>query len=73
MPDSSREDASNVHSIADIRASVEAYPQYIPPQLEELDPLRYEGLPSLLKQRRASNGSAYLEKDEVVKLVEWKL
>lgn len=73
MDDKTRDDAPDMLSIDDIKTSVKAYPQYVSKQLEELDPLRYESLPSLLQQRRDSHGPAFLERDEVLKLVEWKL
>jgi hypothetical protein len=59
-------------SIKTIKEYVQAYPQYVPKQLEELDPVRYETMPDTLRKRKAE-GESYLEKDEVLKLVKWKL
>ena len=55
-----------------IREYVQAYPQYVRIQLKELDPVRYESMPETLRQRKAE-GELYLVKDEVLKLVKWKL
>ncbi|KAE8146994.1 hypothetical protein BDV25DRAFT_41695 [Aspergillus avenaceus] len=38
-----------------------------------LDKYRYDELPARAKERAAKEGSRYLEKDEVVQIVEWKL
>jgi len=61
-------------SIDVVRASVKEYPQYVPEQMKELDPVRYITMPELCKTRReGKNGDHYLEKDEVLKLVQWKM
>jgi hypothetical protein len=61
-------------SIDVVRASVEEYPQYISEQLKELDPVRYTTMPELCKTRReGKTGDHYLSKDEVLKLVQWKM
>ena len=61
-------------SIDVIRTSGKEYPQYISEQLKELDPVRYITIPELCKTRRsANNGDHYLTKDEVLKLVQWKM
>lgn len=49
------------------------YPAIAPVKLRELDTLRYETIPATVAQRAANDGKAYLTKDEVEKLMEWKL
>ena len=73
-------DASQLSSHVDwpsidvVRASVKEYPQYISEQLKELDPARYITMPELCKTRReGKKGDHYLAKDEVLKLVQWKM
>lgn len=46
------------------------YPSIVPEKLRELDTLRYDTIPAKVAKRGLSAG---LEKDEVVRLVEWKL
>ncbi|KAH7380018.1 hypothetical protein BKA66DRAFT_465541 [Pyrenochaeta sp. MPI-SDFR-AT-0127] len=46
------------------------YPSAVPDKLQELDTLRYDTIPSTVVERQ---DAAYLTKDEVEKLVEWKL
>ena len=48
------------------------YVSTVPENLRELDAFRYDGIPAKVAQR-ASKGDVYLKKEEVVKLVEWKL
>lgn len=48
------------------------YVSTVPENLRELDAFRYDAIPSKVAQR-ATKGDVYLEKEEVVKLVEWKL
>lgn len=48
------------------------YPSAVPDHLRELDAFRYDEVPATLAQR-AETGEAYLKKEEVTKLVEWKL
>ncbi|OAG07470.1 uncharacterized protein CC84DRAFT_1089392 [Paraphaeosphaeria sporulosa] len=48
------------------------YSSIVPEKLRELDVLRYETIPAAVISR-AKEGGAELTKDEVVKLVEWKL
>ncbi|XRM41569.1 hypothetical protein ABZX51_004827 [Aspergillus tubingensis] len=38
-----------------------------------LDGFRYEGLPGMVATRAEKDGNGYLEKDELVKLMEWKM
>ena len=48
------------------------YPSAVPDNLRELDAFRYDEIPATVAQR-AETEKAYLKKEEVVKLVEWKL
>lgn len=47
------------------------YPSTVPENLRELDALRYDTIPATVTSRNKKG--AYLTKDEVEKLVEWKL
>jgi hypothetical protein len=52
------------------------YPEHIPAKLDTLEKFRMQELPSTLQQRITSKkhkGDIHLTKDELVKLVEWKL
>jgi hypothetical protein len=49
------------------------YPGVIPSKLEDLEVYRMDTLPGLLKERRDSKNGSWMEKSELVKLVEWKL
>jgi len=61
-------------TLEEVRQSVKEYPDYAPESLKDLDPFRYDNLPKTLRKRREDNKSAIsLTRDEVVKLVEWKL
>ncbi|KAJ4365230.1 hypothetical protein N0V83_008848 [Neocucurbitaria cava] len=46
------------------------YPASVPGKLQDLDTLRYDAIPAKVSSRQ---GVAFLTKDEVEKLVEWKL
>jgi hypothetical protein len=48
------------------------YQNHVPPKLAELDDLRFNTIPSSLESRRV-NGKAWLEKEELQNLVDWKL
>jgi hypothetical protein len=48
------------------------YATLVPPSLTELDTLRYEEIPNSLRKRTDTN-DFYLSKNEVERLVEWKL
>lgn len=48
------------------------YPNHVPPTTGDLEPFRYTTLPERLAERR-DRGKAYLDKEEVKALVEWKL
>ena len=49
------------------------YGSHVPQGLEELEELRYDKIPEIVRQRQKDEGGAYLEKSEVTELVEWKL
>lgn len=49
------------------------YSDLVPDNLRELDEYRFVTVPGLLKERRGEKGGAWLEREEVQKLVEWKL
>ena len=53
------------------------YPSIVPDKLHDLDQLRYEFIPATAAQRKAAQRDGgeitYLRKEEVEKLVEWKL
>lgn len=49
------------------------YDGTVPDSLRELDEYRFVTIPGLLKERRGKKGGAWLEREEVQKLVEWKL
>ena len=49
------------------------YSGVIPSKLEDLEVYRMDTLPELLKKRRDSKNGSWMEKSELVKLVEWKL
>ncbi|PVI07945.1 hypothetical protein DM02DRAFT_550171 [Periconia macrospinosa] len=53
------------------------YPSIVPDKLRQLDQLRYESIPATAAQRKAAQRddgeSTFLRKEEVEKLVEWKL
>ena len=49
-----------------------SYDSHIPPDIRRLDSLRLNDTPEALAQRK-KNGEAFLEKEEVTSLVQWKL
>lgn len=49
------------------------YEDIVPDNLRELDEYRFATIPDLLRERRGKKGGAWLEREEVQKLVEWKL
>ncbi|GLB10400.1 hypothetical protein AtubIFM57258_006806 [Aspergillus tubingensis] len=57
-------------------ARSEAEEEFITAKANEflaLDGLRYEGLPGVVATRAEKDGNGYLEKDELVRLMEWKM
>lgn len=59
-------------SVADFDALLAQYDSVLPDKLRGLDEERMRTIPETLGKRRDA-GDAYLTKDEVVRLVEWKL
>ena len=55
-----------------IKEFVKKYSSVVPKDLQDLDHARLHTIPEILKSRK-DTGDAYLEKSEVVQLVEWKL
>lgn len=53
-------------------ALLEQYPACVPDNLKALEEQRLHELPKVLAKRKA-DGKAYLNKDEVATLVNWKL
>ncbi|KAK6440942.1 hypothetical protein LTR95_002836 [Oleoguttula sp. CCFEE 5521] len=51
---------------------LEQYPTCVPDKLKSLDEHRFNGLPTVLAERKAE-GKVYLSKEEVATLVDWKL
>ena len=49
-----------------------SYNSHVPPDIRRLDLLRLKDTPEALAQRK-KNGEAFLEKEEVTSLVQWKL
>jgi len=49
------------------------YASLVPSALTELDTLRYEEIPNILSKREEEDDDSYLTRDEVERLVEWKL
>ena len=60
-------------SLSTFEDALKGYAIHVPPELNELDQLRYNHIPETLQQRRENGGEVYLEKAEVTKLVDWKL
>ncbi|ORX98541.1 hypothetical protein BCR34DRAFT_496052 [Clohesyomyces aquaticus] len=48
------------------------YPASVPEKLRDLDRIRYDSVPVKIAERN-QNGGAYMTKDEVAQLVEWKV
>ena len=57
----------------DLTACLNRYDDVVPDTLRELDEYRFATIPAELKKRRDAKGGAWLAKEEVQKLVEWKL
>jgi hypothetical protein len=58
-------------TLSAFNATLSRYPATVPEKLQELDTLRYDTIPVALAGR--NDGDHWLKKDEVEKLVEWKL
>ena len=59
-------------SLATFRRILAKYEDYVPGQLAELEQLRLHTIPRAISER-SKEGGAYIEKDELKSLVEWKL
>ncbi|KAF2872449.1 hypothetical protein BDV95DRAFT_593824 [Massariosphaeria phaeospora] len=59
-------------SLAAFKTILSPYPSTVSDKLKDLDTLRYDTIPASLAARKNS-GDAFLQKDEVETLVEWKL
>lgn len=55
-----------------IRQTVETYSEHVPAKLAELELVRSSTIPKVLEARKRDD-KPYLDKDELLKLVEWKL
>lgn len=64
-------DVSSI-SVADFDALLSQYDSVLPDKIRGLDEERMSGIPDALGKRKG-DGDAFLVKDEVVRLVEWKL
>jgi hypothetical protein len=58
---------------ADFDACLDRYDEVVSDKLRELDEFRFVTIPAELKKRRNAKGGAWLAKEEVQKLVDWKL
>jgi hypothetical protein len=58
---------------ATFEITLKRYDAQIPEKLEELEKYRMNDLPAILKGRANTQKGVWMEKDELVKLVEWKL
>ncbi len=59
-------------SLEDFRTFLGQYESLVPATLQELERLRLDEIPGALTQRK-ERGPAFLTKDELTALVEWKL
>jgi hypothetical protein len=59
-------------SKADFEQTLAQYPETVPSKLADLEEQRLSIIPAALRDRKAK-GEAYLTKDEVATLVDWKL
>lgn len=58
---------------ATFTSTLSRYPDVLPTELKTLTTFRSEELPGIIEKRKSSKEGAYVTKDELVKLVEWKL
>ena len=59
--------------LATFMSYLEKYPEHVPEKLGELEEFRMHKLPATLQQRKQESKDICVTKDELVKLVEWKL
>jgi hypothetical protein len=64
--------AADSISSADFGDVLSRYEKHVPSKLTDLDHLRFDVIPSTLKSR-SEDGQAWLEKEELQQLVDWKL
>lgn len=57
---------------ADIHQALQLYESVLPEKVKDLDNFRLKDIPGVLAKRK-EEGNSYLVKDEVEKLIEWKL
>lgn len=57
---------------SDLKTRLLSYNSHVPPDIERLESLRLNDTPEALAQRK-KNAEAFLEKEEVLSLVQWKL
>ena len=57
---------------SDLKTHLLLYESHVPPNIQGLESLRINEIPETLAQRK-KDGEAFLEKEEVKSLVEWKL
>lgn len=67
----SSSNAANINQEA-IRTHLSSYETFIPTSLQGLEKFRLDEVPETLAQRK-KDGDAFLDKTEVITLVEWKL
>ena len=65
-------DSADVITYSDLNKHLLSYESHVPPNLQDLESFRLKEIPVTL-MRRSLDGGAFLEKEEVTKLVEWKL
>lgn len=58
--------------LSSFQAVLSRYGDIAPAKLADLDDARYRDIPARIAER-AWDGGAYITKDELVKLVEWKV
>ena len=59
-------------SYENIQCTNKRYESHVSPQISGLDGLRLRDIPETIDQRK-SDGATFLEKAEVISLVDWKL
>ena len=65
-------DSADHITYSDLQTRLLSYNSHVPPDIRRLDALRLNDTPEALAQRK-KNGEAFLEKEEVTSLVQWKL
>ena len=59
-------------SLETLRTHLNSYDSHVPEKIQGLEEIRLRTIPETLAQRK-KDGKAFLEKAEVISLVEWKL